>query len=252
MKKIYWCYSFFFPFCANTRAASRRSKRRIACGTDTNCKRKRKEKSEGSTRPRKQLVLRKDVKGDIKRARKLSLQGKVRTLASPSKEQPQDSGVGGGGAGSGFGNNSSGTYGTSWGSIHVFNSPGGSSHGQKGGGGDDSDDGEEGWKKPKPQDKAMQVEDTEEEDMEVDVMEVDVMEGEEMVVDEEKSTDSPQKECTVFSQQGSTGLFCEVANTEQYHGSGMAGLSASPQKVSLCTQNNYDNTSSCVDLMINL
>ena len=92
-----------------------------------------------------------------------------------------------------------------------------------------------------------------------------------MEVEEEKSTDpepididSPQQGCTGFSPsvvddkkesielaemevdtplQGSTGFSpCAVDNTEQYHGSGMAERSASPQKVS------HDNTSSCVDL----
>ena len=69
---------------------------------------------------------------------------KVRTLSSLSKEEPQDSAIGGGGTGSWCGNTSNGTSGRSGGSIDVFNSPGGSSHRQKGGGGDYSDDEENG------------------------------------------------------------------------------------------------------------
>ena len=186
------------------------------------CKKKKTGTDEKSTRQRKQRALNKEIKPDIKKTRKTSSQGKVRrTLTSPSKDEPQDSAVGGGGTGSGCGNNSSSSSGSSSGVNDVFNSPGGSSHRQKGGRGDDSDDGEKGWKKPglhlpKPRDKVSS-------DMDVE--------------DEKQKSSEPEKMEVDFPQQGLTAFSPSVVdNAEQCHDTSMAELSMSPQKVSLCTQ----------------
>lgn len=202
------------------------------------CKRKKTRRSEKATRQRKQLALHKDIKPDIKKTRKTSSQGRVRrTLTSPSKEEPQDSAVAGGGTSSGRGNNSSSSSGSGSGGSDVFNSPGGSSHRQKGGRGDDSDDGEKGWKKPglhlpKPQDKVSS-------DVEME--------------DEKQKSSEPEKMEVDLSQQGLTAFSPSVVdNAEQCHDTSMAELSASPQKVSLWTQIKnycfYDNSSFFVDL----